>query len=494
MAETINERLEDMVPELTDLEEKSILSRKEIRKVIEKRRSFEYKLISSPSVHDYLKYVEYETALDQLRRQRKHALGWKKRTLSDNTGIQRIIGIFDRALSGQYKADIKLWFQYLDFCLESGSVKQLDRVILKAVRIHPKEERFWILSADRHLRQFHLKAARTMLLRALRFIPNSVRIWQQYLKLECLVAQFAQNNSAPSVDDDAIEEKLESQLPAAPADSNALPSTACPSAGTKNATLDVLGLVVRRGCAQLGESGSSELLSYAHSAASDFARVADARHVESWTKFGQTVDEMRQCDSRTTKNGEDAPVDVSGFSLQVRQWSIDAPSAQEMIAACRKASVDATSAIPFLRALPSESRIDGFLEIAFRVDARSLRSITIQLLAFQLALSVEAYRTCIDRLTKELPKNPKSLSYGEHMLAIFDAILVTDTRLGTPGLEPLFDQVCDMEKTLHKLVDLWTRYEVYVEEQGGDSAKIRWRASRVVPAQALVERKLQLSQ
>ena len=43
-------------------------------------------------------------------------------------------------------------------------------------------------------------------------------------------------------------------------------------------------------------------------------------------------------------------------------------------------------------------------------------------------------------------------------------------------------------------LDVFLRYEVYVEEQGGDSAKIRWRASRVVPAQALVERKLQLSQ
>ena len=38
------------------------------------------------------------------------------------------------------------------------------------------------------------------------------------------------------------------------------------------------------------------------------------------------------------------------------------------------------------------------------------------------------------------------------------------------------------------------RYELHVEETGGDFAKVRWRASRSVPSQAVVERKLELQE
>eukprot|EP00397_Hematodinium_sp_SG-2012_P025936 GEMP01027136.1.p1 GENE.GEMP01027136.1~~GEMP01027136.1.p1 ORF type:complete len:585 (+),score=117.25 GEMP01027136.1:46-1800(+) len=583
MADTINERLEEMVPGLTDLEQKGLFNRAEIKKIIEKRRAFEYRLISNPSVYDYLKYVEYELNLEQLRRQRRHTLGWKKRTLSDSTGVQHIISIYARAVAGQFKGDVKLWFQYLDFCLESGSSKLLQRVLLKALRIHPKEERLWILAADRELRLGHLKAARTMLLRALRFAPKSVRLWQQYLKLECLVAAHVQKvTHAPATDVLESEEGTasETKLPEASAGSDTLVSSA-PSAAVspstpiessavangRNATLGVLGFVVRKACAQL-EQDSSEFLTFAHRIASDHMHAADAAHTEGWRHFQldveRVVDEMLELNNLSiwtvwwtltgprdvkeqleivlTKGTDDVLVSwihscpcvdtvidqlainervrgnpkavaalpltteaakeclraavagsaASDFGLQVRLWSIDAPSTKDMFAACKASNVDASSVRTFVRALPVESRVDGFLDVVFRIDPRSCHSLALQLLAFQLAVSLEAYRACIKRLTKELPKNPKSLNHGEHLLAIVDAVLLTDTRLGTPGLEPLFEQACATEKSMERLVDLWIRYEVYVEEQGGDAAAIRRRASRVVPPQALVEYKIQM--
>jgi len=46
MAEQIEELLESMVPALHELEEKKIFSAKEIKKIVKKRRDFEYKLRS----------------------------------------------------------------------------------------------------------------------------------------------------------------------------------------------------------------------------------------------------------------------------------------------------------------------------------------------------------------------------------------------------------------------------------------------------------------
>lgn len=567
MAENVNERLEEMVPELVDLEKKNILNQAEIKKIIQKRRSFEYRLISSPAVHDYLKYIEYETALDHLRRRRKHDLGWKKRTLSDRAGANRIFTIFERAVAGKYKGDIKLWFQYIDFCLESGSTKQLERVLLRALRIHPTEERLWILAADRQLKQFHFKAARTMLIRALRFIPKSLRLWQQYFKLECLLGNFAQMHPGKKASDSDKDAKTEAELPDAPvesASSTDLPATDS-AKSPSGASLDVLCLLLRRGCAQLGIVDSCDFLAFAHGALMDYANAANADHVESWRKVAQDVAQivdgmlespepcvwslwwtrvgprhvqdqlqivlnkasdanlvswMLACQdlasvadelagherirrnpnavaalpltTEATRECLHAAVaeNPSNFSLLSRLWSIKKPNPDEMLAACRSSNFDALSASTLLRVLPSEYRLKAFLQIAFRLDASVCRALTRQLLAFELAQGVEAYRSSITRLTDELPKSPKAMKHEPQLLAIFDAILVTDAQLSSPGLESLFDKVCAMEKDPSRLVELWIRYESYVEGQGKDAGKIRWRANRVIPEQALVECKL----
>lgn len=198
MADSINERLEGMVPALNDLEQKCVFSREEIRKILDKRRMFEYNLLGNPELHAYLSYIQYENALEQCRRERKRNLNIRKRTLSDYAGIKHIISIFERAVSRKFKGDLRLWWQYLDFCLESGSVKQLQSVLIKVLRFHPTEERLWIFSADREMKLGHIKAARNTLLRGLRFIPKSLRLWQQLLKLECLLVAHIQKKAAAS--------------------------------------------------------------------------------------------------------------------------------------------------------------------------------------------------------------------------------------------------------------------------------------------------------
>jgi len=580
-----------MVPELTDLERKNIFSRSEIKKIVEKRRAFEYRLISNPSKHDYLKYVEYETALEQLRRRRRNELGWKKRSLSDQTGIKQIINIYERAIAGKFKGDVKLWFQYIDFCLESGSSKHLQKVIIKALRIHPMEERFWILAADRELRLGHLKAARTMLMRAMRFKPKSTRLWEQYFKLECLIVHHVQKksgskptNSASATGDiniaGLVDEKIEAQLPPAPKEEKAeqqneqeetIPGLPKLKDDTGSSDEDgkklmaVILIVLRQASMRLKEDDSvSEFLRFAWSLVRDvkgmktdttqadqWAHVLgmiellventlESQRVRAWTLWWELTgprDARAQADVVLSKASDEVvenwinacssleeivdhlaahekirrnPRAVAAlplvteaakeclrscarasscFALKIRLWSLDRPTTKEMFSAVSSATVEPASASVFIKALPAESRVDGFLRIAFLLDANRCRPLIVQLLAFQLALGMEAYQTCIERITKDIRTDARYLKYGDHKLAILDTVLLTNARLGIPNLEPLFDQACDMEKHPSRLVDLWARYEHYVAQQGGDAAKIRWRASRgCVQPQEIIER------
>lgn len=188
MADTVEQYMQDMVPELDDLRRKSIFSEDEIRHIVRRRRDFEYSLQRKPGKQqDYLNYVRYEIAMESLRQRRSKALRWRKRSVSDYSGVRRIHQILTRATL-RFKADLRLWYQHVDFCLRSGSSTVLQRVLMKAVKFHPKEASLWLLAADRELRQGHVDAARKLLMRALRCLPKSVKVLSEFLRLEVGVA------------------------------------------------------------------------------------------------------------------------------------------------------------------------------------------------------------------------------------------------------------------------------------------------------------------
>ena len=129
-------RMERMLDELDDLEQRGLFSRPEIAEIVKQRRKFEYRLKRPcPLKQDFLAYVDYETQLDALRRLRKKSVarelkkqGNKKlnKSKSDFAGLLRIMEIYELALK-RYKGDIELWFQYLEFCRQrkNGRMKKV---------------------------------------------------------------------------------------------------------------------------------------------------------------------------------------------------------------------------------------------------------------------------------------------------------------------------------------------------------------------------------
>jgi len=175
---------------------------------------------------DFLAYARYEVAVECLRRRRSKALHWRTKSLSDYAGVRRLHFIFSRGII-RFRANLPFWYQYIDFCLRSGSTKILSKVLLKALKYHPKEVHLWLLSADRELRYGNIKAARSLLLRGLRALPRAPALWAEFMKLEVQVAQRQQAaKKLPGAQDDvagafgktAETPGAETQAQAAPAD------------------------------------------------------------------------------------------------------------------------------------------------------------------------------------------------------------------------------------------------------------------------------------
>ncbi|CAG8654194.1 11502_t:CDS:10, partial [Funneliformis caledonium] len=109
MAEKVQYYLEQMVPELEDLERKEIFTKEEIKSVIKKRTAFEYALKRRPArVIDFLKYIEAVT---------------------------------------KFKGDIKLWLQYIDFAKNEGDDKMLGKIFGSVLQLHPTKPIFWIMAS-----------------------------------------------------------------------------------------------------------------------------------------------------------------------------------------------------------------------------------------------------------------------------------------------------------------------------------------------------------
>ncbi|KAI4298713.1 hypothetical protein L6164_032239 [Bauhinia variegata] len=194
MADVVQFRLERMLDELDDLEERGLFARREIAEIVKQRRKFEYRLKRpSPLKQDFISYIEYETQLDALRRLRKKSVARelkkqgnknvKKKSKSDFAGVLRIIEIYELALK-RFKGDIDLWFRYIEFCRlrKNGRMK---KALAKVIRFHPKVPGVWIYAAawefDHNL---NVAAARALMQEGLRICPTSEDLWVEYLRME----------------------------------------------------------------------------------------------------------------------------------------------------------------------------------------------------------------------------------------------------------------------------------------------------------------------
>jgi U3 small nucleolar RNA-associated protein 6 len=186
MAESVVLKLEDMLPEATYFLNKGVFTEKEMRTIMMERRVYEQALVSHAySLRDYFNYINHEIKVECDRRERYEAMNIKKLDTRDFVIVQRVHHLFNRCIS-KFSEDVSVWHKYIEFCSSSGSSNALSKVLMKAIRRHPRVASFRVIAADRELQQGSLVAARKMLMRAIRIkTDNQLLVWEQLFKLEC---------------------------------------------------------------------------------------------------------------------------------------------------------------------------------------------------------------------------------------------------------------------------------------------------------------------
>ncbi|KAI7962240.1 hypothetical protein MJO28_000334 [Puccinia striiformis f. sp. tritici] len=187
-------RLERMLPELRDLEQKKTFTKPEISAIVTQRNYYEALIARPKKPECYLKYIEYEKRLEKLRRLRVGKYGHAKgrTTLSDYSIPLHILSLYSAAAK-RFPESLELWASYIAYSLTQASNKLVSRVLSAAIAAHPSHAAFWVMAA-----QFeadgdetgkgggNVDGARKLLMRGLRFFKdgNSLPLWIEWIRIE----------------------------------------------------------------------------------------------------------------------------------------------------------------------------------------------------------------------------------------------------------------------------------------------------------------------
>ncbi|XP_029456568.1 U3 small nucleolar RNA-associated protein 6 homolog isoform X2 [Rhinatrema bivittatum] len=191
MAEIVQRSIEDRIPELEQLERVGLFARHEIKAVIKKVSALEYKIHRRAlSKEDFISYIQYEINLLELIKKRRLRIGYSfKKEEIEFSIVQRIHSIFKRA-TAKWKSDLQLWLSHVAFCKKWNCKMQLSKVFSAMLAIHPDKPALWIMAAKWEMEdRLSSESARHLFLRALRFHPESPKIYQEYFRMELMHAE-----------------------------------------------------------------------------------------------------------------------------------------------------------------------------------------------------------------------------------------------------------------------------------------------------------------
>uniref|UniRef100_A0A8C8GEB3 UTP6 small subunit processome component n=1 Tax=Oncorhynchus tshawytscha TaxID=74940 RepID=A0A8C8GEB3_ONCTS len=191
MAEIVQQRIENRIPELEQLERVGLFSKKEVKSLLKRATALEYKLhrLIITKV-DFIAYIQYEINVLELIKKRRSRIGYQfKREEIEFSIISRINNIFRRATT-KWKDDVQLWLSHIAFCKKWVSLSYLGKVFSSMLAIHPEKPALWIMAAKSELEDRNSsESARHLFLRALLFHPESKKVYQECFRMELLHAE-----------------------------------------------------------------------------------------------------------------------------------------------------------------------------------------------------------------------------------------------------------------------------------------------------------------
>lgn len=191
MAEYVQQSIEEMLPELEQIERVGICTAEETRKILKKRKNYEYKLRRRTKCkEDYLQYIQYELSVLKLVRLRRKKIAYRhKKKEIDVAIIHRIHNLF-RLATIRFSEDVKLWLSHIEFAQSRGEKSNVSRIFTKLLQIHNSKPDLWILAAKWEWETNNSpENARHLLQMGLRYLNTNKQLWLEYFRMELLYAE-----------------------------------------------------------------------------------------------------------------------------------------------------------------------------------------------------------------------------------------------------------------------------------------------------------------
>ncbi|KAI4494977.1 hypothetical protein M0804_001178 [Polistes exclamans] len=210
MAEFVEKRCEDMIPELEQMERIKLFDKNEIRGIAKKLKEFEYKIQRPVKCkEDYLRYIQYEMDLLKLIKQRRDKFGITHKKSNIDYAIRNKVNLLYKEAISKFQEDIRFWIAYIKFCKHMRFQNSGNRTIVKMLQVHQDKPKCWHIAARWEIEENNNRdTARKLLLRGLYIHRNSQILLIDTFRLELdETLKNTKNNenkmqSAPSEKDD----------------------------------------------------------------------------------------------------------------------------------------------------------------------------------------------------------------------------------------------------------------------------------------------------
>nr|XP_034317522.1 U3 small nucleolar RNA-associated protein 6 homolog [Crassostrea gigas] len=191
MAEFVQQSIEEMLPELEQMERIELFTKAETNQILKKRKALEYRMRRRTKYkEDYMQYIEYEKgALDLIKKRRKKTGIHYKKVEIDYSIVHRIHRLY-RQVIARFQSDVELWLSHIKFSLDRNEKSHVSRIFAQLLQVHSKNPDLWILAAKWEFENNkNADNARTLMQRGLRFNPASKALWLEYYRMELLFVE-----------------------------------------------------------------------------------------------------------------------------------------------------------------------------------------------------------------------------------------------------------------------------------------------------------------
>ena len=191
MADKVQLTLETLVPEMDVLIQKGYFTKKDVKKIMKKRRFHEYQFEKTDVMPlDFFKAIKYEKILNKRMKKQKKNLNIKKNDYYDFHFIRRIIVLYKKCLIKFNKEDENIWMEYFNFLLVNKCNDILNKEIGRCLTLHPTNITFWKIAAYHEYEDnLNFQNARSLLQKCVKFNPINYEAYLEYFTFEIIFAK-----------------------------------------------------------------------------------------------------------------------------------------------------------------------------------------------------------------------------------------------------------------------------------------------------------------